>query len=1256
MTTLRINGSRICGFALLGLLLLIASTAQAATYTVSNTNDSGAGSLRQAITSANMTAGLDTIVFSIPGGGVKTITPASPLPAVTQPLIIDGPSQPGFSGTPLIELNGTAAGAHANGLRLTAGNTWVKGLIINRFGRVGIVIEGPGQTTVSGCYIGTNAAGTGDLGNGEEGVVILNSSLNTIGGTTSDRRNIISGNANAGISIETNLPPPSATANNIIRGNRIGTNAAGTAALPNFIGVRLEIRTSNTLIGGTVSGAGNLISGNTNWGIYISPGSDSHTIQGNYIGTDVTGNAKLGNGDHGIQCISANNIIGGSTPEAANVISGNLNSGIRLGQQGSGNQVKGNFIGAGKSGTVVSNNNYGVVVQEQTNNQIGGSLDGEGNFIAFNKKGGIRVVPGDVIPGGQGNALLRNRIFANDLGFSNTALGIDLGPEGVTPNDLKDPDTGANDLQNFPLIASVERDLSSTIFKGSLNSRANTEYRIEFYRNQTCDGSGNGEGQFYVGAINSIITNVNGDASFNITMPLVLLPVGEFVSATATDSAGNTSEFSRCTPIGAKGTGTFMVATDVQLVNETAGSATVTLYRAGGTTGAVSMNYTTSNVSATAPGDYVHKSGTLNFADGQSSATVDIPIINDGEAESNEVIDLTFSNPTGSAAVGFIGPVHIHIIDNDSNPDIIEFSASNYTVTENGVFIEVFVKKLGSSNNSSVTFQASNGTATAPGDYTAPSGVITFSPFEFTKTVFVTIFNDTLDEANETINLTLSNPDAAVLGPNSTSVITITDNDSAPTVSVGDATIVEGDSGVTNAIFPLTLSAASGLPINVNFGTANGTASSGSDYQGQTNLRTFAPGETTKTISIPVNGDIDPEGDESFLVNLLSADNASVADGQGIGTIINDDAPTGPSLGFSQATYSVAEQLGAVIVTVTRSGDTSGAVSVDYTTTDTSATQKSDFEITAGTLNFAAGEVSKTVKVLINQDMYIEGNEGFNVVLSNPVGVSLGTQSTANVTITDDAPESVDNPIDDPQSFVHTHYHDFLNREPDASGLQFWTNEIASCGGDPQCVEVKRINVSAAFFLSIEFEQTGYLLHLMQKESFNTLPRYAAFMRDLQEVSQGVVVNAPGWQQKLALNQLQFAEKWTGRTEFKAIYDGMSNTAFVNALYMNAGVIPSDSERNALIAALDSATLSRGGVLLEVAKNQAYRQQERNSAFVLMQYFGYLRRDPDSGPDTDLSGFFFWLNKLNSFDGDYQAAEMVKAFLVSSEYRQRFGQ
>jgi len=239
---------------------------------------------------------------------------------------------------------------------------------------------------------------------------------------------------------------------------------------------------------------------------------------------------------------------------------------------------------------------------------------------------------------------------------------------------------------------------------------------------------------------------------------------------------------------------------------------------------------------------------------------------------------------------------------------------------------------------------------------------------------------------------------------------------------------------------------------------------------------------------------------------------------------------------------------------------------------------------------------------------------------------------------------------------VATHYHDFLNREPDAVGLAFWTNQIIACGNDAQCVEAKRINVSAAFFLSIEFQQTGFLRYLMQRESFGSMPKYTEFMRDVQEVSRDVVVNTPGWEQKLQDNQQHFAEEWTKRPAFKATYDAMSNADYVNALYLNAGIIVTNAQRDSLVNALDNANENRAAVLLDVAANAVFREKENSAAFVMMQYFGYLRRDPDAAPDSDLSGYNFWLNKLNTFGGDFQQAEMVKAFLASAEYRGRFGQ
>jgi hypothetical protein len=235
------------------------------------------------------------------------------------------------------------------------------------------------------------------------------------------------------------------------------------------------------------------------------------------------------------------------------------------------------------------------------------------------------------------------------------------------------------------------------------------------------------------------------------------------------------------------------------------------------------------------------------------------------------------------------------------------------------------------------------------------------------------------------------------------------------------------------------------------------------------------------------------------------------------------------------------------------------------------------------------------------------------------------------------------------------HYHDFLNREPDQAGLQFWTNEITSCGQDAACISGKAPTLARLSFFQLNSNRL-VTCFISQRESFASPPRYNSFMRDLQEVSQGVVVNAPGWEQKIAANQQQFAREWVERPAFKAAFDSLSNTAYVNALYTNAGVVPSPAEQGTLVTRLDAASESRAEVLLELAANVDFHKHEQNSAFVLMEYFGYLRRDPDSGPDSDLSGYYFWLQKLNAFNGDYQQAEMVRAFTTSLEYRARFGQ
>ncbi|HEY0080035.1 MAG TPA: DUF4394 domain-containing protein [Pyrinomonadaceae bacterium] len=373
---------------------------------------------------------------------------------------------------------------------------------------------------------------------------------------------------------------------------------------------------------------------------------------------------------------------------------------------------------------------------------------------------------------------------------------------------------------------------------------------------------------------------------------------------------------------------------------------------------------------------------------------------------------------------------------------------------------------------------------------------------------------------------------------------------------------------------------------------------------------------------------------------------------------------------FSSANYTTTEDCSALRITVLRSGDASTAATVDYTTNFDGtfinpASDRSDFNAAHGTLRFAAGETFKTFDVLINEDSYnekIEGQigESFAVTLSNPTGgFALGVSSVASVLIIDDPQESSSNVIDDSRIFVCQHYHDFLNRDPDTSGLEFWINNIESCGTNAGCREVKRIETSAAFFRSIEFQETGFLVYRLYQAAFNTGERLSlqSFLRDTQEISRGVVVLVGDWRQQLEANKQAFANEFVNRPAFLQTYPpSMSNADFINLLNTNTGGSLSGAERDDLVARLDAGQITRAEALRRVAEDEDFRRRETNKAFVLMQYFGYLRREPNAAPDTDFTGYNFWLGKLNQFGGDFRRAEMVKAFITSGEYRRRFGQ
>jgi len=518
------------------MLALAAAPAPGATFTVTNANDSGAGSLRQAILDANGHSGVDDIAFSIAGSGVHQIVLQSKLPIITDPVTIDGFTQPGAAANTnpvgqglnaTLEIEVTRSGAGTDPcFTVVAGNSSIlamiiQGLVIEGCGGPGILIAPGGDGAfVVGNYIGTDPAGAAMGATQSVGVQVVGANGVVVGGETPGERNLLSGSA-AGVEALTST-------GTVVAGNLIGTDAAGTSAIvvPSGAGVRC-VGCASVRIGGSAVAARNVISGHPIDGITLD-GADAVTIEGNFIGTDVTGTTLLHAQTNGVRSVvdTATAVIRG------NVFGGNL-EGIRA---GAGSVIQGNFVGTDLSATLDLGNADGILFPG-SGTTIGGVGAGEGNVIAYNITG-VYVGPDQT-----GVVIRGNRIFGNAL------LGIDLyddlGLPGVSPNDSGDADAGGNLLQNFPLITSVVPGASTTHVEGRLNSAASTTYDVDLYSNPHCLRRPHDfvQGETWLGTL-PVTTDASGNATFASDVPFVL-DDGELVTATATDPGGNTSEFSQ---------------------------------------------------------------------------------------------------------------------------------------------------------------------------------------------------------------------------------------------------------------------------------------------------------------------------------------------------------------------------------------------------------------------------------------------------------------------------------------------------------------------------------------------------------------------------------------------------------------------------------------------------------------------------------------------------------------------------------------
>ena len=669
---------------------------------------------------------------------------------------------------------------------------------------------------------------------------------------------------------------------------------------------------------------------------------------------------------------------------------------------------------------------------------------------------------------------------------------------------------------------------------------------------------------------------------------------------------------------------------------------TVTLSAVSGR--AVTVQYATAEGTATGGtftviGDFLPTSGTLTIPAGQASATIGVLVLNDDRFEPQENFFLNLSNPTNATIED--GQGEATILNDDPVPTVTLDLA---LITEGNVGTQNASINVRLSNPTfqtvSLDFATVNDSATAPSDYTATSGMLTFNPDEVEKTVSVPVHGDTVDEVTERLFLDVSNVQNASVSGARGEVLII--DDDGPSISINDVNITEGNSGTSSATFTLTLSSVSVENVRVRAITQIATATAPADYSSLNLNVTFPAGTLTRTLNVPIVGDTVIEPDETFFVNLSLPLAGTIADAQGVGTITNDDA----TLQFNSTQLSVGENNNRADLRVTRLGATSSELSVDYATSDTAAltncnvvngiaSSRCDYATSVGRLSFAAGESIKTISIPIVDDAYAEGNESFTITLGNATGAPLGSPASATVTINDNDTSNGTNPIDQTAFFVRQHYIDFLSREPDPAGAAGWEAVINNCpAGDTTC---DRIHVSSSFFRSPEFQGRGYFVYRFYPVAFGRKPEYVEFIPDLAKVS-GFLSDA-----QLEAAKLAFIAEFMSRPPFVTKFDGLNNTQYVDALLATAGI--THIARDFWIAALGSGTRTRAEVLREIAESNEVYNKYYNQAFVVMQYFGYLRRDPDAL-------YLDWIQVLDT-TGDFRG--MVNGFMNSAEYRLRFG-
>jgi parallel beta-helix repeat protein len=868
----------------LGMGLGLSHPTEAATFNVTNLSDSGAGSLRQAIEDANTTAGADTITF-----------------------------RAGLTGT----------------ITLTTGQLAVTD---------SVDIQGPGAATLA--VSGNNASRVFYLYNGSTNLAV------TISGLT-----VTEGNASIGAGI-VNFDEDLILDSVMITNNTATGDGGGLWA----DGFDMDLTIRNSIISGNTAG-------DDGGGIYIEDTGGPLLIQN----TNITGNDATGSGggiyfyDPDNDTTIENSTISGNT-------AGGLGGGIYLYNTDNGTltihgtTISGNTAAAG--GGIFLYDPNPLIIENST---ISGNqaTDGDG--------GGIYLYSFYT-----GSILRHSTIAGNSATGAGGGLFIQNSEVTIEHTIVADNTAGANsDLSgSFAVNFSLIETPGTATITGSNNIFGQDPQLGPLANN-------GGPTQTHLPATASSAVNV-GDPAF--TPP------------PATDQRGLNRVVNGRIDIGAVevNPGTIQLSAGAVSVNESTSTVTITATRTGGADGAVSVGFASSNGTAVAPSDYTAAAGTLNWADGDGvPKTFQIMINNDLADEPNETFTITISNPLGGVTLGATTTEVVTITDNDTAPVV---TIGDVSVTEGGNL--VFPVSLSSPPNGSITLTVttSNGTAVAPGDYTARTVPVTFAAGETRKTVSVPTVQDTIDEPNETLRLRVQSVNAGTVGNTTdTGTGTIVDNDlPLPAVIIGDASVTEG----RTLVFPVSLSSPSGGNITLTVATSNGTAVAPGDYTARTVAVTFAAGETSKTVSVPTVQDTTDEPNETLTLRVQSVNAGTVGStaDTGRGTIVDND----PAPAVLIDDVSVIEGR-ALVFPVSLSNPSSGTIRLTVATNNGMAVAPGDYTARTVTLTFAAGETSKTVTVPTVQDLVGEGDETLALrVQSVNAGAVGSTTDTGTGTIWDD--------------------------------------------------------------------------------------------------------------------------------------------------------------------------------------------------------------------------------------------------------------